>query len=110
MFSCRGIQLVVEHFLRRGHREIRALVPRFRRGTSDTDCPTMNPEILDELEKQGFLAYTPSRYVNNKLILPYDDRFILKAAHYYNAVIVSNDNYRDLMKESVEWKRLVENK
>jgi ribonuclease ZC3H12 len=83
-------------------------VPRFRRGQSDIECPTLNPEILDELEKNGYLTYTPSRYVNNKLICPYDDRFILRAAEHYNAIIVSNDNYRDLMLEKYEWKLIVE--
>ena len=53
-------------------------MPRFRRGTSDHEVPTRNPEILDQLEKNGYLCYTPSRYVNNKLIIPYDDRFILR--------------------------------
>ncbi len=60
------------------------------------------------MEKNGYLTYTPSRYVNNKLICPYDDRFILRAAEHYNAIIVSNDNYRDLMLENYEWKLLVE--
>jgi ribonuclease ZC3H12 len=83
-------------------------VPRFRRGTSDHEVPTRNPEILDQLEKNGYLCYTPSRYVNNKLIIPYDDRFILKAAVHYNAIIVSNDNYRDLWNENNEWKRHIE--
>ena len=107
-FSCKGIKIVIEHFLQRGHTQIRALVPRFRRGTSDQEIPTTHPEILDELEAKGFLTYTPSRYVNNKLIIPYDDRFILKAACHYNAIIVSNDNYRDLQKESSEWKKHIE--
>ena len=110
VFSCRGIKLAVDHFLQRGHRQIKALLPRFRRGNSDKDCPTIHPEILDELEQSGFLTYTPSRYVENKLILPYDDRFILKAACHYNAIIVSNDNYRDLTPENPDWKRLVDKK
>lgn len=40
--------------------------------------------------------------------MSYDDRFILEAAFHYQGVIVSNDNYRDLMKEKAEWKKLVE--
>ena len=49
VFSCRGLQLVIDYFLKRGHTEVKAMLPRFRRGTADKDCPTMNPEILDDL-------------------------------------------------------------
>lgn len=107
-FSCLGIKFCIDHFVQRGHTQIKALVPRFRRGTSSQDIPTTNPEILDDLEAKGFLTYTPSRYVNNKLIIPYDDRFILKAALHYNAIIVSNDNYRDLQQENFLWKKHIE--
>lgn len=84
-------------------------MPRFRRGTSDKDCPTKDPEILDQLEENGYLTLTPSRKIDNKLIVPYDDRFILTAAQHYNAIIVSNDNYRDLMDEKPEWKTIIHN-
>ena len=94
----------MEFFIRRGHSEIKALVPRFRR----SDPLTRNPEALDDLEQRGFLVYTPSRYLNGKLIAPYDDRFILDAALYYNAVIVSNDNYIDLKVEKPDWQILVD--
>ena len=50
------------------------MLPRFRRGTADRDVPTTNPEILDELEKNNYITYTPSRKVQNTLICPYDDR------------------------------------
>ena len=101
---------MVNHFRDRGHKDIRAFVPRFRRGDSDKNCPTKDPEILDKLEQEGFLTYTPSRFVDNKLILPYDDRFILKTALHYDAVIISNDNYRDLWRENPDYKKLVEKK
>jgi ribonuclease ZC3H12 len=110
VFSCKGIKLAVDHFVQRGHTEIKALVPRFRRGSSDLECPSIHPEILDELEKKNFITYTPSRYVQNKLIVPYDDRFIIKAAIFHNAIIVSNDNYKDLQQENNEWKRYIEAK
>jgi ribonuclease ZC3H12 len=72
------------------------------------NCPTVDPHILDELEHLDQLCYTPSRFIENKLIVPYDDRFILKAAAHFNGVIVSNDNYRDLIHENKDWKRIVE--
>lgn len=89
---------------------VKAFVPRFRRGSSDKKCPTADGDVLDELERRNHLVYTPSRYVGNRLICPYDDRFILRAAQHYDAVIVSNDNYRDLAKESIDWNRLIQNK
>jgi ribonuclease ZC3H12 len=108
VFSSRGIRIVVDYFVKRGHTQVKAMLPRFRRGNSDTEVPTTSPEILDELENKGYITYTPSRFVKGKLIVPYDDRFILTAASFHNAIIVSNDNYRDLYEEKPEWKRLVE--
>lgn len=107
-FSCQGIQIVVDFFRARGHADIKVFMPRFRRGDSDLSCPTIDPHILDELEQAGNLCYTPSRFVNRKLVVPYDDRFILKTAAHYNAIIVSNDNYRDLVPENKDWKRIVD--
>lgn len=107
-FSCQGIKIVVDFFRARGHADIKVFMPRFRRGNSDLSCPTIDPHILDELEQSGHLCYTPSRFVQNKLIVPYDDRFILKTAAHYNGIIVSNDNYRDLIHENKDWKRIVD--
>ena len=66
-----GLKIVVEYFSTLGHTEIKAIVPRFRRGTFDKECPTLCPEILDELDNKGYITYTPSRVVNKRLILPY---------------------------------------
>jgi hypothetical protein len=109
-FSCKGLKIVVDYFLKRGHTEIKAFIPLFRRGTADKFCPTVDNNILEDLYQRGFITFTPSRFVENQLIVPYDDRFILKAATHLNAVIVSNDNYRDLMKENEEWKNIIINK
>ena len=108
MFSIKGIKIVIDYFVNRGHTQIKAMLPRFRRGNSDVECPTFMPELLDDLEQKGYITYTPSRFVKGRLIIPYDDRFILTAAHFHNAIIVSNDNYRDLLDEKPEWRRLVE--
>jgi predicted nucleic acid-binding protein len=101
-FSTKGIKIVVDYFLKRNHKDIKAFVPRFRRGTTGTNhvCRTLDPEILDKLEKDHILIYTPSN--------SYDDRYILETAVHYNAVIVSNDKYRDLFAESADYKRQAE--
>ena len=37
-------------------------------------------------------------------------RFILRLAEEENGIIVSNDNFRDIMDERANWKRLVHNR
>lgn len=64
--------------------------------------------MLEELERQEVLVYTPSRKVNGKRVVCYDDRYIVKVAYEQDGVIVSNDNYRDLQSENPEWKWFIE--
>jgi len=105
------------------------VLPSYRRGNYDKKHPSLSTSLLDTLNNQGHITYTPSRILNEKLIVPYgncffifilnflsfsilllkDDRFIIKASIYHNAIIVSNDKYRDLCKENIEWKKHIEN-
>lgn len=64
--------------------------------------------ILLELEKRKIVAFTPSRWVGGKRVVCYDDRFIVKLAHDLDGIIVSNDTYRDLQGEKLEWKKCIE--
>ncbi|XP_054992719.1 probable ribonuclease ZC3H12D [Sorex araneus] len=107
-FSCRGIQLAVDWFRERGHTYIKVFVPSWRRGPPRSDSPIREQHVLEELERQGVLVYTPSRKVNGKRVVCYDDRYIVKVAYEQDGVIVSNDNYRDLQSENPEWKWFIE--
>lgn len=40
----------------------------------------------------------------------YDDRYTLKLASEIDGIVVSNDNYRDLIQESPEFRKVVEEK
>ncbi|KAL3187189.1 hypothetical protein MRX96_025917 [Rhipicephalus microplus] len=84
VFSCRGIKLAVDWFRDR------------------------DQEILLQLEKERLLFFTPSRNVGGKRMVCYEDRYILKMAAQTGGVVVSNDNYRDLVAESLDFKRVVE--
>ena len=97
VFSSVGVKLVVEYFKKKGHKEIKAFVPQFRKNHENTK----NPEILDELYKEHILVFTPSR--------SYDDGFILEAAKIKDAAIVSNDNYKDKIFEE-EYREITEKK
>ncbi|XP_072300290.1 probable ribonuclease ZC3H12C [Eucyclogobius newberryi] len=108
VFSCQGIQLAVDWFLERGHRDITVFVPAWRKEQSRPDAPITEQEILRRLEKQKILVFTPSRRVQGRRVVCYDDRFIVKLAHESDGIIVSNDNYRDLANEKPEWKRFID--
>ncbi|KAJ8266463.1 hypothetical protein GJAV_G00130720 [Gymnothorax javanicus] len=108
VFSCRGIQLAVDWFMEKGHKDITVFVPAWRKEQSRPDAPITDQEILRKLEKAKILVFTPSRRVQGRRVVCYDDRFIVKLACDSDGIIVSNDNYRDLQNEKPEWKRFID--
>ncbi|XP_060521278.1 probable ribonuclease ZC3H12C isoform X2 [Cylas formicarius] len=108
VFSCRGIKICVDWFKSRGHKNITVFVPKWRKEGPRCDNPIKDQEILAELERERLLVFTPSRLVGGKRMVCYDDRYILKLAAQTDGVVVSNDNYRDLCQESVEFRKVVE--
>ena len=93
VFSCRGIQMVVDFFIKRGHNKIAAFVPQFRQKAGQVK----DKQILEKLEKAGHIVFTPSREVGNKRITSYDDTFILDYAAKYDGLVITRDNFRDLV-------------
>ncbi|XP_033755859.1 LOW QUALITY PROTEIN: uncharacterized protein LOC117338610 [Pecten maximus] len=110
IFSCRGIKICIDHFLKRGHKQVTAFVPGWRKYRPRMENPISDQPLLEQLREQGYLVFTPSRRVNGKLISAYDDRFVLELAEREDGVVVSNDQYRDLMKEKASWRILVEDR
>ena len=108
VFSCKGIALCVEWFRKRGHKQITVFVPTWRKESAKPDNPIIDQHILNQLEAQGFLTYTPSRKVKGRRIVCYDDRFIIKLAESTDGVIVSNDNFKDLASENPKWRDVIE--
>uniref|UniRef100_F6V0S6 Zinc finger CCCH-type containing 12C n=1 Tax=Ornithorhynchus anatinus TaxID=9258 RepID=F6V0S6_ORNAN len=108
VFSCRGIKLAVDWFLERSHKDITVFVPAWRKEQSRPDALITDQEILRKLEKEKILVFTPSRRVQGRRVVCYDDRFIVKLAFESDGIIVSNDNYRDLANEKPEWKKFID--
>ncbi|CAG5127432.1 unnamed protein product [Candidula unifasciata] len=108
VFSCRGIQIAVDWFRKRGHKNITAFVPQWRKETSRPDAPITDQEIINELEKEGIVVFTPARRVKGRRVVCYDDRYILKLAVETDGIVVSNDVYRDLVNEREDFRRVVE--
>lgn len=110
-FSCRGIEIAVQHFRGRGHKEITVFVPQWRRQMPrfEDQNPIRDQDILEKLKEQGIMNFTPSRRIpGKKNIVCYDDRFILRLAQDTSGIVVSNDNYRDLYMEKPEWAEIIE--
>ncbi|XP_019869434.1 probable ribonuclease ZC3H12D isoform X2 [Aethina tumida] len=108
VFSCQGIQICVDWFRSRGHKDIKVFVPKWRKEAPRLDNPIRDQDILAELERDKILVFTPSRVVVGKRMTCYDDRYILKWAAESDGIVVSNDNYRDLCQENAEFRKIVE--
>ncbi|XP_074541087.1 endoribonuclease ZC3H12A-like [Halichoeres trimaculatus] len=108
VFSCQGLQLAVNWFLNKGLQNITVFVPLWRKEQARPEAPITDQHVLHELERKKILVYTPSRCVNGKRVVCYDDRYIIKLAFDSDGIIVSNDNYRDLQTENPQWKKFIE--
>ena len=51
-----------------------AFVPQFRKSY----WHSVDTKILDDLEKQGLVSFTPSRKIGNRLVVAYDDRCVVR--------------------------------
>merc|ERR1712223_2204888 len=107
-FSCRGIKICVDWFRNRGHKEITVFVPTWRKESSKPETPTTDQHILTELEKEKKLSFTPSRQVLGRRYVCHDDRYILNLAAMNGGIVVSNDNYRELINEKTEYKEVIQ--
>ena len=96
VFSSKGVQIAVDYFRQRGHTDIVAFVPQFRKKAGQVS----DLSIFERLEKEGVLVYTPSREVDGQRITPYDDNYILDRAAEKGGIVVTRDNFRDLKAEA----------
>ncbi|THD21988.1 hypothetical protein D915_006841 [Fasciola hepatica] len=101
-FSPQGIRLALEFFIRRGHTNVVAVVPRFRRGRGGY--------LFDDLERSGYLCYSSSRFINDEHQVADDDRIILQLAVQTDAVVVSNDQFRNYRDENEDFRDLIDNR
>ncbi|XP_025892310.1 NEDD4-binding protein 1 isoform X1 [Nothoprocta perdicaria] len=104
-FSCRGIAIAVEYFWKRGHRNITVFVPQWR---TRRDPSITEQHFLTQLQDVGILSLTPARMVLGARIAAHDDRFLLHLADRTGGVIVTNDNFREFVTESLAWRGIIQ--
>jgi len=95
-FSLKGIELVLQYFVDRGHNTVVVFLPQHTLNRKNYD-------LLTGLEKRGHVTFTPSTRVGDKLIKSYDDRMMLDYAVEKEAIVVSHDKFRDLEKENEKY-------
>jgi len=104
-FRAQALSIVYAWFSSRGH-DVVIFLPRSRwNKTRGKDR-----DLLDTLEKASILNFTPSRRTQSGCWDSYDDRYIVKYAAQYKGIIVTNDNYRDLVDESDEFRDQIQNR
>ena len=95
-FLTEGLHLVYNWFARRGH-EVLIILPQSRKSKLMGKGRIEEVMKLDDLEKSGILFYSPSRRTNERSWDCYDDIFIVDIAARKKGIVVSNDNFRDVL-------------
>jgi len=91
-FSFQGVLICMEYFQKGGH-QVTVLLQRVARSKANA----ADGEIMDMLVSTQNLVFVENvRDTNNRIKSPYDDLFTLKLATEEQAIVVSNDKYRDI--------------
>lgn len=105
VFRAQALTIVYAHFAKQKH-EVVIFLPKSRWNRS----APKDRELLDRLEKKEILFYTPTRKTDTTCWDVYDDRYIVAYAAKQKGIIVTNDNYRDLIAESDEFRDQIQNR
>lgn len=106
-FSARGIEICVEYFKKRGHETIVAWLPQKIKGINDFK---ENRAIIEKLENEGnhIKKTMVKKLSTGEIISSYDDRSIVDDAATVKGIIVSNDQFRDLVHESEDFRKTID--
>lgn len=101
-FSVRGLEIAIQFFENKGHR-VKAVCPQNHCQRVMTD----DQSGFRRLEKQRKVVLTPCKRQGNNTICSTQRKMILAIAHSKDGVIISNDNFRDLLNEDVNWNDII---
>jgi hypothetical protein len=96
-FVAHGITLVVDYFRVLGHDQILAVVPESFKSSGRSRDGT---DELKKLFDSGNLLWTPSHKKGEGVKDSYDDHYIVGYAKMTKGVIVSGDQFRDILARS----------
>lgn len=103
-FSWNRIDICMKYFLNRGH-NVMVFLPQYRLPVCYEKSG--NEEHIKTLETKQQIIFTPSWKAEGRRITCYDDRFIVDFATRKGGIVVSNDQYRDLINENSDYAKTI---
>jgi len=98
-FELDGLSAAIQWFTSRGHKHVLAVLPASRRIKLLKEGRHEDVETLDDLHKRGLLTFTPSRKTDERCWDSYDDRYMIEFAAEKKGIVVSNDQFQDLLSD-----------
>ncbi|XP_022204749.2 endoribonuclease rege-1 [Nilaparvata lugens] len=98
-FSVKGIKICVDYFRRLGNKTYVVLPNHRKRFLGD---------LANAWERDGTLVVTPSRRINNNYVTSAYDRYVIQCAAAMDGIIVSKNQFRDLMGINPLWDATIE--
>ena len=98
-FVIEALEIVYNWFSTRGH-DVVIIVPQSVKSKLMGAQRWADVEKLNNFEKANILYYSPSKKTDERSWDCYDDRYIVEFAARKKAIVVTTDNYRDVLKEN----------
>jgi len=104
-FDFQGVVIATSFFESRGHK-VYILLPLRYRARIDKELHS----TVNDMMAKGSLIFVPGRVIDDVKMNCDDDSMIVQYAHQTQSVVVSNDQYRDLMTKKPEYKETIKNR
>jgi len=98
-FVTEALTTVYQWFAPRGY-DVVMILPQSRKSKLMGAKRWAEVEKLNDFEKANILYYSPSKKTDERSWDCYDDRYIIEFAARKKAIVVSNDYYREILKEN----------
>jgi len=96
-FDTDGILIAIKWFQSRGHEHVFAVVPQSRKIKLLKEGRRKDVDLLETMHKSNLLIFTPCRRTDEKSWDSYDDRQMIEFAATKEGIVVTNDQFRDLL-------------
>ena len=96
--------IAIKWFTSRGHEHVFAVVPQSRKIKLLKEGRRKDVDTLERMHKSNLLIFTPSKRTDERCWDSYDDRQMIEFAATKKGIVVTNDQFRDLLKDYNDYK------